>query len=186
LTTRADYLFLSHFQEKFIFSKLTRAFYNEIPGSREPIFLCIGVDRSAGDCFGPLTGTLLRQMRVPNVIGTLDSPVHAKNIEEACSSLVQGSYVVAIDASLGNARDIGFLAVKRTPLYPGKAMGKNLPPVGDISVILNVNVGGIANYLFLQNASLHTVWSGADLVARSIATALYMKKKKASGMLDVL
>ena len=186
MTTRADYLFLSHFQEKFIFSKLTRAFYNEIPGSREPIFLCIGVDRSAGDCFGPLTGTLLRQMRVPNVIGTLDSPVHAKNIEEACSSLAKGSYIVAIDASLGNARDIGFLAVKRTPLYPGKAMGKNLPPVGDISVILNVNVGGIANYLFLQNASLHTVWSGADLVARSIATALYMKKKKASGMLDVL
>ncbi|MCL5057115.1 MAG: spore protease YyaC [Actinobacteria bacterium] len=186
MTTRADCLFFSHFQEKFIFSSLTRAFYNEIPGGREPIFLCIGVDRSAGDSFGPLTGTLLRQMRVPNVIGTLDRPVHAKNIEEVCSSLAEGSYVVAIDASLGSARDIGFLAVKKTPLYPGKAMGKDLPPVGDISVILNVNVGGIANYLFLQNASLHTVWSGADLVARSISTALFMRKKKAAGMLSAL
>lgn len=186
MTTRGDYLFFSHFQEKFIFSRLTRAFYNEIPGSSDPIFLCIGVDRSAGDSFGPLTGTLLKQHRVPNVIGTLERPVHAKNIEEVCFSLEEGSYVVAIDASLGSARDIGFLAVKRTPLYPGKAMGKDLPPVGDISVILNVNVGGIANYLFLQNASLHTVWSGADLVSRSIATALFMKKKRAAGMLNIL
>lgn len=186
MTTSIDYLFFSHFQEKYIFSRLTRAFYDEFPGGREPIFLCIGVDRSAGDSFGPLTGTLLRQMRVPNVIGTLDCPVHAKNIEEACSSLPEGSYVVAIDASLGSAREIGFLAVKKTPLYPGKAMGKDLPPVGDISVILNVNMGGIANYLFLQNASLHTVWSGADLVARSISTALYMRKKKAAGLLNAL
>jgi putative sporulation protein YyaC len=186
LTTNSDYLFFSHFQEKFIFSSLTKVMYNELPVGSEPFFLCIGVDRSAGDCFGPLTGTLLKQMRVPNVIGSLDNPVHAKNLQETCSSLNDNSFVVAIDASLGSARDLGYLAVKKSPLYPGRAMGKELPPVGNLSVILNVNIGGIANYLFLQNASLHTVWHGADLVARSIATAMFMRKKKAREMSDAL
>lgn len=172
----SEYLFFRHFQEKFNFSSLTRIFFSELPGDREPVFLCIGVDRSAGDCFGPLTGTLLRQLLVPNVIGTLDSPVHAKNLNDVCSSLGREKYVVAIDASLGCAKELGYIAVKKCPLYPGRAMGKELPPVGDISVILNVNIGGIANYLFLQNASLHTVWYGADIVARSISTALYMRK----------
>ncbi|MFZ5645864.1 MAG: spore protease YyaC [Bacillota bacterium] len=172
-----EYLFFRHFEEKYIFSSLTKVFYEELPADRETVFLCIGIDRSAGDSFGPLTGTLLKQMRVPNVVGTLHRPVHAKNLEETCEEIGTGKYVVAIDASLGSAKDLGYLAVKRSPLYPGKAMGKNLPPVGDISVFLNVNIGGIANYIFLQNASLYTVWNGADVVARSISTALYMKKK---------
>lgn len=186
MTTNIDYLFFSHYQEKFIFSNLTKVFLNEFPSAREPLFLCIGIDRSAGDCFGPLTGTLLKQMRVPNVMGTLDNPVHAKNLDETCSSLGHNSFVVAIDASLGSATDLGCLAVKKSPLYPGKAMGKDLPPVGDLSVILNVNVGGIANYLFLQNASLNTVWHGANIVARSISTALFMRKKKAGEMQSAL
>ena len=171
-----NYLFFRHFEEKYIFSSLTKVFYNEFPVDREPVFLCIGIDRSAGDSFGPMTGTLLRHKLVPNVIGTLDSPVHAQNLEEVCAGIGIDQYIVAIDASLGSIKDLGYLAVRKSPLFPGKAMGKNLPSVGDISIILNVNVGGIANYLFLQNASLHTVWNGADVVSRSISTALYMRK----------
>lgn len=170
-------LFCRHFEEKYIFSGLTTVFFNEIPRDREAVFLCIGADRSAGDCFGPMTGTLLKQLNVPNVLGTLEYPVHAQNLTDVYNNICKNKYIVAVDASLGGVGDLGYLKVKRSPLVPGSAMGKNLPAVGDISVILNVNIAGIANYLLLQSASLNMVWKGANVVARSISTALYMIKK---------
>ena len=47
------------------------------------IFLCIGTDRSTGDSLGPLVGHKLRKCRLKKaaVIGTLDKPVHAMNLE---------------------------------------------------------------------------------------------------------
>lgn len=180
LTVKGEDLFCHHFEEKYIFSNLTRVFCNEIPWDREVVFLCIGVDRSAGDCFGPMTGTLLTQLKVPNVFGTLENPVHAQNLSEIYNTINKNKYIVAVDASLGGARDLGYLKVKRSPLCPGSATGKILPSVGDISVILNVNIAGIANYLLLQSASVNMVWKGANVVARSISTALYMIKKELS------
>lgn len=172
------YLLCQHFEEKFLFSSLTNIFANELPYQRDIVFLCIGIDRSAGDSFGPLTGTLLKQMMVPNVVGTLEKPVHAKNLLETYNNIEKESFVVAIDASLGSINDLGHLVVKKGPIFPGKAMGVDLPSVGDLSIILNVNIGGIANYLLLQNSSLYMVWKGATAVARSISTALYMIKKE--------
>lgn len=180
MTAKNENLFCRHYEEKYIFSKLTTVFCNAIPRERETVFLCIGVDRSAGDCFGPMTGTLLKQYNVPNVFGTLEDPVHARNLIEVYTHIHKDRYIVAIDASLGGIGDLGYLKVKKSPLLPGSAMGKDLPSVGDISVILNVNIGGVANYLLLQSASLNMVWKGANVVARSISTALYMLKKKTS------
>ena len=47
------------------------------------MFLCIGTDRSTGDSLGPLVGHKLRRrsLRGAAVIGTLDKPVHAMNLE---------------------------------------------------------------------------------------------------------
>ncbi len=177
MTPSSKDLFCLHFEGKYIFSGLTTVFYNEIPWNRKTVFLCIGIDRSAGDCFGPLTGTLLEQLKVPNVLGTLENPVHAKNLIEVYNTINKNAFIVAIDASLGAAGDLGYLKVKRSPIIPGSAMGKKLPPVGNLSVTLNVNIAGIANYLLLQSASLNMVWKGANVVARSISTALYMLKK---------
>ena len=56
------------------------------------IFLCIGTDRSTGDSLGPLVGHKLRKCRLKKaaVIGTLDKPVHAMNLE------VYAAYIVLI------------------------------------------------------------------------------------------
>ncbi|NPV72593.1 MAG: spore protease YyaC [Pelotomaculum sp.] len=174
---KARYLFYRHFEEKYIFSSLTTVFFNNIPRDRETVFLCIGAERSTGDSFGPMTGTLLKQMKVNNVFGTLENPVHAQNLTEIYNSIEKGKFTVAIDASLGSFGELGFLKVKKGPIHPGSATGKDLPPVGDLSVVLNVGIGGIANYLLLQTASLNMVWKGANIVARSVSTALYMIKK---------
>ena len=181
--TYSDHLFCHHFEEKYLFGRLTSVFYNELPRDRETVFFCIGADRSSGDCFGPLTGTLLNQLRVKNVFGTLEEPVHAVNLTEVYSAVPKDRYVVAIDASLGGIADLGYIKVKRSPLFPGKAMGKDLPSVGDISVMLNVNIGGVSNYLLLQSSSLYMVWKGANIVARSISTAQYMIKKEHSPLI---
>ena len=47
------------------------------------MFLCIGTDRSTGDSLGPLVGHKLRarKLRRAAVIGTLERPVHAMNLE---------------------------------------------------------------------------------------------------------
>lgn len=174
-----DCLFSGHFEEKYLFSRLVSVLRQEIPGGREVVFLCIGIDRSAGDCFGPMTGTLLKQLRVPNVIGTLEEPLHAGNIALVCTGLsTKNSFVVAIDAALGSAREVGYIKIKRSPLLPASAMGKQLDPVGNISVLLNVGMGGIANYLLLQSASINMVWKGSNVLARAICAALYSLKKR--------
>ncbi len=178
MSTMDRQLLCRHFQEKYLFSRLTTVLCNEIPRDREVIFLCIGIDRSTGDCFGPLTGTLLEQHRVPNVWGTLEKPVHAKNLAGIYDHLPEKKYVVAIDASLGSFRELGYLKVKKSPLLPGSATGKSLPSVGDISVVLIVNIAGLANYLLLQSSSLNLVWKGANVLARAIATALYIINKE--------
>jgi len=173
-----SFLFAKHIEQKFLFGSLTKTLRTELPADMELVFLCIGIDRSTGDCFGPMTGTLLSQMKVPNVVGTLEEPVHAKNLEAVHKNINnKDTYIIAIDSSLGNLKNLGYITVKNGPLLPGYAMYRSLPPVGNMSITLNVNINGIHNYLLLQNSSLNLVWKGANVLAKSIATALYMKKK---------
>lgn len=159
------------------FSSLTRAFETILPHNRDIVFLCIGIDRSTGDAFGPLTGTFLTQYRIPNVWGNLQSPVHAGNLTEALNQIGESPFIVAIDASLGPANRLGYICLREGPLKPGSAVDKQLPPVGNLAVTMNVSLGGLANYLLLQTASLNTVWQGARLVARAIFLALYRRTK---------
>ena len=50
--------------------------------NRPIIFICIGTDRSTGDSLGPLVGYKLQFLNKSNIhiYGTLQSPIHAKNI----------------------------------------------------------------------------------------------------------
>lgn len=177
VSTGDECVLKSHFQEQFLFSKMTKLFYNELPEEKETVFLCIGNERSSGDCFGPMTGTLLKQLRVPNVLGTLEEPVHAKNLVEVYQGIGANRFIVAVDASLSSLTDLGTFIIRRRPLTPGSAMGRDLPAVGDMSVVLNVSIGGIANYWLLQTASINMVWKGAHILSRAVFTALHMKKK---------
>ncbi|MCX7773123.1 MAG: spore protease YyaC, partial [Clostridia bacterium] len=54
------------------------------PQERPVVVMCIGTDRSTGDSLGPLVGDMLTKWKLPGVqvYGTLDNPVHARNLEE--------------------------------------------------------------------------------------------------------
>ena len=118
--------------------------------------VCIGTDRSTGDCLGPLVGSKLSSLGTfpPSVglFGTLDEPVHAANLDEYMKLLQEdkgSSFVLAIDACLGRSENIGYISIKDGPLKPGTGVNKKLTEVGSAHLVGVVNVGGFMEYFVL-------------------------------------
>ena len=139
----------------------------------EIVFLCIGSDRITGDCLGPYIGHLLHPHESPQIFvyGTLSDPVHALNLEK-CSRLIgqlhPHALVIAIDASLGQKKHLGYVTIANGALYPGAAVHKKLPPVGHIHITGIVNIAGTLEQLTLQTTRLSTVISIAEQIAGGI------------------
>ncbi len=134
----------------------------------EITFLCIGTDRSSGDCLGPWVGTLLAEAGLPRVIGTLAQPCDADKLPDVIPTLPAGGKVLAIDACLGRPESVGAYLVAKTPLQPAQSVGKTFPPVGSFSIAGIVNASGPRPYWSLQTTSLYRVMN----MARSIADAV--------------
>ena len=143
----------------------------------ELIFICIGTDRITGDSLGPYVGYCLSGCpRIHGQIyGTLERPIHALNLEKAMEEITRqhphGLYV-AIDASLGTKKHLGFVTVANGALYPGAGVQKELPPVGHIAITGIVNASGWMEHLALQTTRLSTVITMADMITRGILYSL--------------
>jgi putative sporulation protein YyaC len=103
------------------------------------IIFCIGTPKSIGDSLGPLIGTRLSELNceVP-VYGTLDFPVHAINLDVRLYHIFKehpNAFVIGIDAAVGDEYDIGKTKFRNFAVRPGKGVGKDLQPVGDVSVV---------------------------------------------------
>ncbi|MFC4779592.1 spore protease YyaC [Paenibacillus sp. GCM10023252] len=131
-------------------------------------FICIGSDRSSGDSFGPLVGTMLQQ-RGWRVTGTLKQPCDAHGVEPAIAALDQDRIIIAVDACLG--KSVGQYIMKDKPLQPGQAIGRRLPPVGHYSVAGVVNEAGPKPYWKLQTTSLYLVLQMANKVVHAVSEA---------------
>ena len=149
-----------------------------VPQGRPLYWLCIGTDRSTGDSFGPLVGTMLKEHGVPNVFGCLDEPVHAMNLEEIHFSLPDNAFIVAIDACLGQAASVGRINVVAGPTKPGAGVGKDIGQYGDASIHGIVNVGGFMEYFVLQNTRLSLVMEMARLAADVCRKVAYKHQKE--------
>ncbi len=170
---------LSVFYEDPGCSRRIEQFIHELLGSlnpwqREVVVLCIGTDRSTGDSLGPLVGTRLKQLNYNgfDVFGTLDQPVHAVNlvsVVEQIKTKYHNPIIIAIDACLGKADRVGYINVKPGVLYPGTALQKSLPAVGDLHISGIVNVGGFLEHLVLQNTRLSLVFQMAEVIAHGLA-----------------
>ena len=55
-------------------------------------------------------------------------------------------YIIAIDSCLGSLNNIGKIFIKNSPLLPGLALNKELPPVGEMSITGIVNISGNLNF----------------------------------------
>lgn len=166
-----------HYKETGAVWKLSTLFLENIPfTSKEIVFLCIGTDRSTGDALGPLVGSMLIENKLfpYRVIGTLEVPLHALNLEETIHDLTENhpdAFIVAIDACLGKSDSVGQLLVQHGPLQPGKAVGKDLPSVGDIAVKGVVNIGGFMEHSVLQSTRLHLTYEMGRAISRALQLA---------------
>lgn len=142
--------------------------------NRSIIFLCIGSDRATGDCLGPIIGYKLSKYKKHfnyHVYGTLEEPVHAKNLKDTINFIHRthdDAFIVAIDASLGKSSHIGYITLGEGPLKPGAGVDKDLPEVGDIFITGIVNFSGVLDNMLLQTTRLNVVMSMADQICLAI------------------
>lgn len=147
------------------------------------VLLCIGTDRSTGDCLGPLVGTKLSAtpQDIFIVHGTLEHPVHATNLQEKLeeiNNVYHDPVIIAVDASLGSPESVGYITIGDGALRPGAGVHKNLPPVGEIHVTGIVNVGGFMEYMVLQNTRLNLVMRMAEIITKGILQAAALVAKR--------
>lgn len=142
---------------------------------RPLVVLCIGSDRYTGDALGPLIGTQLEEHTDCSVYGTLDHPVHAGNFVETVN-IINHRYhhplIIAIDACLGKAHEIGNIEIWQGGLAAGIAVGNRLPTVGDISVIGVVNAQSQIGYLDLQSTPLSKVMKLSKAISEALVECL--------------
>ncbi|MHB8063205.1 MAG: spore protease YyaC [Ruminiclostridium sp.] len=165
------------------FSAFSEILYQTITSCRiekysDIVFVCIGTDRSTGDSLGPIIGHKLKEMKYGNihVFGDLDTPVHAKNLCETTSLILEKydkPFIIAIDACLGKIEHVGHITVGTGSLKPGSAVNKELDPIGDMHIIGIVNFSGFMDFLILQNTRLGTVMKIADIISSGIRYVIW-------------
>lgn len=148
------------------------------------LLLCIGTDRSTGDSLGPLIGYKLKTKKVRQIqiLGTLERPVHAMNLEETMRT-VRRYYpehvVVAVDASIGAQNHVGCVTIGKGAMQPGLGVRKHLQEVGDISITGIVGGYGNQDPMMLQSVRLSVVMKMADYICRSVFLVEQFLEKRA-------
>jgi len=141
--------------------------------NNELVLLCIGTDRATGDSLGPLVGYKLKDFKHNNIhiFGTLDKPVHAKNLIETLAYvklLYPNALIISVDACLGSLDKVGSVSIGEGSIRPGAGLKKDLPSVGDLHIIGIVNVSTSMNMAVLQNTRLSLVMNMADLISLGV------------------
>lgn len=160
-----------------IVSKLSDYFFKVIPFEHPSLlFCCIGTDRSTGDALGPLIGhQLIQDFAFPfPIFGTLEKPLHALNLKDTLNSIhdtYQSPYIIAIDACLSSENQIGKILVHQGPLFPGLAVQKDLPPIGQLSIKGIVNKTSILQAAVLQTTRLYLTTKMSFTIAKALQIA---------------
>lgn len=170
-------LTLGRFQDS---KSLSKALNKHIK-SKNVFFLCVGTERSTGDSFAPFVGTYLKEKGYTNVLGTIDDPVHAVNLDEKIKLIPEGKVVIAIDSCLGRLKNIGNINLNTGSLHAGAGVGKELTPVGDyhIAGVVNVSVDDAdINLQVLSCTSLSVVLKMANTCVAAIEKAFPIENKR--------
>lgn len=146
------------------------------------IIVCIGTDKCIGDCLGPLVGTILKEDNFPlPVYGTLSEPIHALNIDERLNEIKKlhpNAHIIGIDACLGNEEDIGDIRVRNHAISPGKGIGKELPEVGETSIIGIVDTSEYSDLFFSRSIRLSFVMDMAKSISKILFDSCLINKKE--------
>jgi putative sporulation protein YyaC len=143
--------------------------------SKDTIVVCIGTDKCIGDCLGPLVGSFLSKGSFPYpVIGTLENPAHAVNLDnviEGINKKYKNPFIIATDACLGHSEFIGDIQVKLGPVHPGKGVGKALPRIGDISIVGVVDSVDVSDIFSIRSIRLNLIMKMAEVISSALMEA---------------
>jgi len=141
-----------------------------------PVVLCIGSDLSVGDSLGPVTGTKLKEKLAGlncYVYGTLSKPITAhevKYMNEFLKSTHPNSPVIAVDAAVGNAGDIGLIKIAKRAIKPGSGANKKLNKVGDVSVMGIIAERSVFNYSLFSATRLNVIYKMSEIISEGITS----------------
>lgn len=151
-----------------IFSALEKLYPVRCP----PVIVCIGTDGVAGDSLGPFIGTLLKERKInAYVYGNLLKPITAYEVPYL-KSFLKGAHpdskVIVIDSAVGESEETGLIKITDCGIKPGLGARKNLPLVGDISIIGIVAPKSKNSTEQLKNTRLRLVYEMATVIADGI------------------
>ncbi len=144
-----------------------------------PIVVCVGSDLVIGDSLGPLTGSMLAfktQGLGAYIYGTLQTPITAKEVKYLKDFLRKthpNRAIIAVDAAVGRAEDVGIVKITPSPLSPGAGANKQLGSFGDATILGVVAEKSTGNYALFNSTRLRLVYTMADKIAEGIATLLH-------------
>lgn len=117
------------------------AFFHELikDNLNNLVIICIGTDKWIFDSLAPFVGSILesRGFDFP-VYGTIESPIHAINLEPSLIKIKNNhpdGFFIAIDACYGNEESQFEIHLSDHPIHPGAGANKKLPDVGDVSIV---------------------------------------------------
>lgn len=155
-----------------VFTVLKKIIPNQ---DKVPVIVCVGSDLSVGDSLGPVTGTkLAEKLRGQNVYvyGTLAKPITAHEVKYM-SSFLQNTHpsspVIAIDAAVGVAGDIGLIKLANHPLAPGSGANKRLNKIGDVSILGIVAEKSLFNYSLFSATRLNVIYKMSEIIAEGVS-----------------
>jgi putative sporulation protein YyaC len=85
----------------------------------------------------------------------------------------KSSPIVAIDAAVGDAGDVGLIKIVDKPLQPGAGANKKLGSIGDISVMGIVAEKSIKSYALFNTTRLNLVYKMSETIADALSTLLW-------------
>lgn len=168
-----SFIFRKMYDEPGIVQELAAVLAGLFPIWEEVVFLCVGTDKNILDCLGPLVGTMVKE-KAPDtcLYGTLDDPLHARNLVPALREIRArhpGAFMVAIDASLGRADEVGLISIKEGSLFPGKALNKTLPAIGNMALTGTVaTYHNPRSYRHITRGSISPVYHMARVISQAI------------------
>lgn len=148
-----------------------------ITRNRSTVYMCIGTEKVFSDSLGPRVGTLLNDnMLAPAfVYGLSEQNITAENLLYSYNfikAMHPSSQIVVIDAAVGTREQIGKVQIdERGGITPGAATNKNLPSVGDVSIIGIVAEKNMSDFYTLNSEKDKLVGQIAKFIVDAILEA---------------
>lgn len=156
-------------------------------GDSQPILVCIGTDAVMGDSLGPLVGSLCEERLLGKtfVYGTCGRPLTATDVDSLVGFLKKVHpyrKILAVDAAVGNADEVGCVKICDAPLRPGAGVEKKLSQVGDASLI-GVVAAKSPSTTNLERVRLSRVYRIAKIIADGVCE--FYSRSTRLGIIDL-